>query len=60
MIDAEEALELIKWIQNWKKIYGENPTLQESKTWFEWKFIKKSLSKSEEESIAIVLKNNSN
>ena len=59
MLDTDQANSLGKWIQNWKKTYGENPKLNECITWFEWKYEKKEISPRDKESIKIILKHNS-
>tara|TARA_B100000945_G_C20211402_1_gene516217 strand:+ start:611 stop:796 length:186 start_codon:yes stop_codon:yes gene_type:complete len=59
MIDIEEAASLAKWIQQWKKTYGENPKIEECVVWFEWKFKDKELSKSDKSSIKSILNLNS-
>ena len=59
MLDIDKANSLGKWIQNWKKTYGENPKLNECITWFEWKYEDKELSLSDKTSIATILKFNS-
>ena len=59
MIDDKKAAALGKWIQQWKRTYKENPSLDECVTWFEWRFMNKNLSKNDEESIKIILKFNS-
>ena len=59
MLDTDEAYSLSKWIQNWKKTYGENPKLNECITWFEWKYEDKELSQSDKSSIATILNYNS-
>ena len=56
MLDTDEANSLGKWIQKWKKTYGENPNLNECITWFEWKYEDKELSRSDKSSIATILK----
>ena len=58
MIEIKEAEALGKWIQQWKKTYSENPTLDECFTWFEWQFKNKNLSKNEKESIKLILEFN--
>jgi len=59
MLNTNQAKELAKWIQNWKKTYKENPNLNECITWFEWKYKDNELSPSDKSSIAIILKYNS-
>ena len=59
MLDIDKANSLGKWIQNWKKTYGENPKLNECITWFEWKYEDKELSLEDKSSIATILKFNS-
>ena len=59
MLDIDKANSLGKWIQNWKKTYGENPKLNECITWFEWKYEDKELSQSDKTSIATILEFNS-
>ena len=60
MLNTDEANSLGKWIQNWKKTYGENPKINECITWFEWKYKdKKNLSSVDKDSIATILKYNS-
>ena len=59
MIDVNEAAALAKWIQQWKKTYSENPSIDECFTWFEWQFKKKELSKNEKISIRTILDFNS-
>ena len=59
MIDDKKAAALGKWIQQWKRTYKENPSLEECVTWFEWRFMNKNISKNDEESIKIILKFNS-
>ena len=54
MLDIDKANSLGKWIQNWKKTYGENPKLNECITWFEWKYEDKELSPSDKTSIATI------
>ena len=56
MLNTDEANSLGKWIQNWKKTYGENPKLNECITWFKWKYEDKELSPSDESSIATILR----
>tara|TARA_Y100001978_G_C23684333_1_gene430946 strand:- start:357 stop:539 length:183 start_codon:yes stop_codon:yes gene_type:complete len=55
MLSTEKVIALTKWIKNWKKTYGENPTLEECITWIEWKFEDFSISQSDKESISEVL-----
>ena len=59
MIDVNEAAALAKWIQEWKKTYSENPTIDECFTWFEWQFKNKELSKIDKVSIKTILDFNS-
>ena len=59
MIDVNEAAALAKWIQQWKKTYSENPTLDECFTWFEWQFKNKNLSNNDKKSIQTILDFNS-
>ena len=59
MLDIDKANSLGKWIQNWKKTYGENPKLNECITWFEWKYENKEISLGYKSSIATILKFNS-
>ena len=59
MLNTDEANALAKWIQNWKKTYKENPKLNECITWFEWKYEEKELSPSDKNSIATILRYNS-
>ena len=55
MLTTEKVIALTKWIQNWKRTYGENPTLDECITWVEWNFEDSSISKDEKQSILEVL-----
>ena len=59
MLNADEANELTKWIQNWKKTYKENPNPNECITWFKWKYEVSELSSSDKSSILTILKYNS-
>tara|TARA_Y100000766_G_C18450972_1_gene385930 strand:- start:348 stop:530 length:183 start_codon:yes stop_codon:yes gene_type:complete len=59
MLNINEVYELIKWIQNWKKTYKENPNLNECITWFEWEYENRELSPSDKISIETILKYNS-
>ena len=59
MLNTDEAKALAKWIQNWKNTYKENPKLNESITWFEWKYEDKELSPSDKSSISTILNYNS-
>ena len=59
MLNINEVYELIKWIQNWKKTYKENPNLNECITWFEWEYENRELSPSDKISIETILKCNS-
>ena len=59
MLNINEVYELIKWIQNWKKTYKENPNLNECITWFEWEYKNRELSPSDKISIETILKCNS-
>ena len=56
MINNDEALALNKWINEWKKTYGENPTFEECLSWINWKFERSFVSNSDLESIKVVLK----
>ena len=58
MLTTEKVIALIRWIKNWRKTYGENPTLDECVTWVEWQFECTSISKSEKKSIQQVLSSN--
>jgi len=55
MLTTEKIISLTKWINNWKKTYGEKPTLEECITWLEWKFRDSSISQSEKETILEVI-----
>jgi len=59
MLNINEVYELIKWIQNWKKTYKENPNLNECITWFEWEYENRKLSPSDKISIETILQYNS-
>tara|TARA_B100000965_G_scaffold6553_1_gene5161 strand:- start:687 stop:869 length:183 start_codon:yes stop_codon:yes gene_type:complete len=59
MIDIEKANDLTKWIQQWKKTYEENPSLEECFTWFEWRFKTKELSTIDKNYIRNILNYNS-
>ena len=59
MLNINEVYELIKWIQNWKKTYKENPNLNECITWFEWEYENRDLSPSDKISIETILQYNS-
>ena len=59
MLNTDEASALANWIQNWKKIYKGNPKLNESITWFEWKYQDRELTSSDKSSIATILRYNS-
>ena len=59
MLKSNQLLSLSKWIQNWKKTYGNNPNLNECITWFEWEFKNNNLSKSDKSYIEGILKANS-
>jgi len=36
MLSEDEKIALKRWIRNWKKTYGENPSQVECLTWMEW------------------------
>ena len=55
MLTTEKVIALTTWIKNWKKTYGEKPTLEECITWLEWNFKDPSLSESTKKSIQEVL-----
>ena len=55
MIDVNEAAALMKWIQQWKITYSENPSIDECFTWFEWQFKNKELSEKDKVSIRTIL-----
>ena len=55
MLTTNKVIALTKWIKNWKNTYGENPTLEECITWFEWNFEDSSVSESIKKSIQEVL-----
>ena len=58
MIDVKGAKALIKWIKQWKKTYGESPSLKECIIWYEWQFEEKELSKVDQKSIMEILTSN--
>ena len=55
MLTTEKVIALTTWIKNWKKTYGEKPSLEECITWVEWNFEDTSVSESVKESIQEVL-----
>ncbi len=58
MLTTEKIIFLTKWINNWKRTYGEDPTLEECITCLEWKFKDSSISQKEKESILEVISHN--
>tara|TARA_Y100000589_G_scaffold332221_1_gene390472 strand:+ start:5602 stop:5784 length:183 start_codon:yes stop_codon:yes gene_type:complete len=58
MLKTEVIIALTKWIQNWKKIYGESPTINECITWLEWKFEDSSISEDQKKLVEAVLNSN--
>tara|TARA_B100001115_G_C15763238_1_gene374016 strand:+ start:219 stop:401 length:183 start_codon:yes stop_codon:yes gene_type:complete len=58
MLKTEVIIALTKWIQNWKKIYGESPTIDECITWLEWKFEDSSISEDQKKLVEAVLNSN--
>ena len=59
MLITDEANTPAKWIQNFKTTYKENPKLNKCITWFEWKYEDKELSPSDKNSIATLIRYNS-
>ena len=59
MLNTDEVNGLANWIQNWKKTYKEYPNLNECITWFEWKYIDRESNSSDQNSIATILRYNS-
>ena len=55
MLATEKVIALTTWIKNWRKTYGENPTLDECITWIEWKFEENKISEKEKIKIETIL-----
>ena len=58
MLTTEAVISLSKWIHEWKKTYGEKPSLDECITWVEWKFSNCAISQKDKNSIEVILESN--